>query len=79
MVSARPTAPRRPVLDTMLVHAAADAGAEVREAFTVDDILIEDGTVIGVRGKEAGGATVTERARVVIGAEGRATPRSPRQ
>ena len=63
--------PRRPVLDTMLVHAAADAGAEVREAFTVDDILIEDGTVIGVRGKEAGGATVTEHAKVVIGADGR--------
>jgi 2-polyprenyl-6-methoxyphenol hydroxylase-like FAD-dependent oxidoreductase len=63
--------PRRPVLDTMLVHAAADAGAEVREAFTVDDILIEDGTVIGVRGKEAGGSTVTEHAKVVIGADGR--------
>ena len=63
--------PRRPVLDTMLVHAAADAGAEVREAFTVDDILIEDGTVIGVRGKEAGGGTVTEHAKVVIGADGR--------
>ena len=28
--------PRRTVLDTMLVHAAADAGVEVREAFTVE-------------------------------------------
>jgi 2-polyprenyl-6-methoxyphenol hydroxylase-like FAD-dependent oxidoreductase len=63
--------PRRPVLDTMLVHAAAEAGAEVREGFTVDEVLIEDGTVIGVRGKAAGGATVTEHAKVVIGADGR--------
>jgi 2-polyprenyl-6-methoxyphenol hydroxylase-like FAD-dependent oxidoreductase len=63
--------PRRLVLDTMLVHAAADAGVEVREAFSVDDVLIEDGAVIGVRGKDAGGKTVTERAKVVIGADGR--------
>jgi 2-polyprenyl-6-methoxyphenol hydroxylase-like FAD-dependent oxidoreductase len=53
------------------VHAAADAGAEVREGFTVDEVLIEDGTVIGVRGKAAAGATVTEHASVVIGADGR--------
>ena len=63
--------PRRPVLDTMFVHAAADAGAEVREGFTVDELLIEDGTVTGVRGKEADGSTVTEHAKVVIGADGR--------
>src|SRR4051795_4984936 len=52
--------PRRPVLDTMLVHAAAHAGAEVREGFSVDEVLIEDSTVVGVRGREAGGATTTE-------------------
>ena len=63
--------PRRPVLDTMLVHAAADAGVEVREGFSVDEVLIEDGTVVGVRGKDAGGSTVTEHAKVVIGADGR--------
>ena len=63
--------PRRLVLDTMLVHAAADAGVEVREAFSVDDVLIEDGVVVGVRGKDAGGRTVTEHAKVVIGADGR--------
>ena len=45
--------PRRPVLDTMLVHAAADAGVEVREGFAVDEVLVEDGTVVGVRGKAA--------------------------
>jgi 2-polyprenyl-6-methoxyphenol hydroxylase-like FAD-dependent oxidoreductase len=63
--------PRRTVLDTMLVHAAADAGVEVREGFTVDEVLIEDGTVVGVRGKDAGGGSVTEHATVVIGADGR--------
>jgi 2-polyprenyl-6-methoxyphenol hydroxylase-like FAD-dependent oxidoreductase len=63
--------PRRPVLDTMLVHAAADAGVEVREAFSVDDVLVDDGAVVGIRGKTAGSTTVTERATVVIGADGR--------
>jgi 2-polyprenyl-6-methoxyphenol hydroxylase-like FAD-dependent oxidoreductase len=65
--------PRRTVLDTMLVHAAADAGVEVREGFTVDEILIDDGTVVGVRGKEAGGSAVTEHATIVIGADGRSS------
>ncbi len=63
--------PRRTVLDTMLVHAAADAGVEVREGFSVDEILVEDGTVVGVRGKDASGTRVTEHAKVVIGADGR--------
>lgn len=63
-------APRRTVLDKVLVDAAAAAGAEVRERFTVDEILMEDGTVVGVRGHGDGGGTVTERARVTIGADG---------
>jgi flavin-dependent dehydrogenase len=64
-------APRRTVLDKILVDAAAEAGAEVREHFNVDEILIEDGTVVGIRGHADGGAPVVERARVVIGADGR--------
>jgi flavin-dependent dehydrogenase len=63
--------PRRTVLDALLVSAAADAGAEVREGFTVDDLVIEDGRVAGVRGRSAGGEPVIERAAVVIGADGR--------
>ena len=63
--------PRRIILDKLLVDAAAEAGAEIREAFHVDEILIEDGRVTGVRGRSEGGASVTERARVVIGADGR--------
>jgi len=63
--------PRRTVLDKLLVDAALDAGAEVREEFTVEDILIEDGRVTGLRGHGKAGQTVTEHARVVIGADGR--------
>ena len=63
--------PRRTVLDKLLVDAALEAGAEVREGFTVEDILIEDGRVTGLRGHGKGGQTVTEHARVVIGADGR--------
>ncbi len=62
--------PRRTVLDKLLVDAASEAGAEVREGFTVDDVVIEDGRVTGVRGHGKGGKNVTERARVVIGADG---------
>jgi 2-polyprenyl-6-methoxyphenol hydroxylase-like FAD-dependent oxidoreductase len=63
--------PRRIVLDKILVDAASAAGAEVREGFSVDDILIEDGVVTGIRGHDRGGKSVTEHARVVIGADGR--------
>ena len=64
-------APRRIVLDKILVDAAAAAGAEVRERFKMDELLIEDGTVVGIRGHGAGGQPVIERARVVVGADGR--------
>ncbi|MGD9999741.1 MAG: FAD-dependent monooxygenase [Ilumatobacteraceae bacterium] len=63
-------APRRTVLDTILVEAAAASGAEVREAFTVDDVLFADGAVVGIRGHADGSGDVTVRARVVIGADG---------
>ena len=56
--------PRRTVLDKLLVDAAAEAGAEVREGFTVDDVVVEDGIVVGIRGHAPGGGTVLERARV---------------
>ena len=47
-------APRRTVLDKILVDAAAEAGAEVRERFTVEDIVIEDGAVVGSGATAAG-------------------------
>jgi flavin-dependent dehydrogenase len=62
---------RRIVLDEILVEAAADAGAEVRQRFSVQDLVWDGSTVTGVRGRAADGATVTEKARIVIGADGR--------
>jgi flavin-dependent dehydrogenase len=59
-------APRRTVLDDVLVRAAAAAGAEVREGVNVDGVVVEDGAVVGIRC----GSTV-ERARIVVGADGR--------
>jgi flavin-dependent dehydrogenase len=47
------------------------AGAEVRERFSVEEVLVENDTVIGIRGHGEGGTPVVERARVVIGADGR--------
>jgi 2-polyprenyl-6-methoxyphenol hydroxylase-like FAD-dependent oxidoreductase len=63
--------PRRTVLDKLLVDAAAEAGAEVREGFTVEEIVVDDGRVVGIRGHEKDGSVVTERAAVVVGADGR--------
>lgn len=63
--------PRRLLLDKLLVDAARDAGADVRERFAVEEIVIEDGRVVGIRGREAGGSAVIERAPIVIGADGR--------
>ena len=63
--------PRRIVLDKLLLDAAAEAGVEVRESFAVDNILAEDGRVIGIRGSSKSGQSVDEHARVVVGADGR--------
>ncbi|MFB7230290.1 NAD(P)/FAD-dependent oxidoreductase [Streptomyces fimicarius] len=64
-------APRRTVLDQLLVDAAVEAGAELREGFTVSGLVLDEaGRVVGVRGRETGGPEVTERARAVVGADG---------
>ncbi|MEV6303231.1 NAD(P)/FAD-dependent oxidoreductase [Actinoplanes sp. NPDC051861] len=64
-------APRRTLLDKILVDAAAAAGAEVREDFTVDEVLLSDGKVSGIRGHDRSGLAVVDRAPVVVGADGR--------
>jgi flavin-dependent dehydrogenase len=63
--------PRRTVLDALLVDAAREAGAEVREGFHVDEVLVADGRAVGVRGHTTHGQPVTETARVVVGADGK--------
>jgi 2-polyprenyl-6-methoxyphenol hydroxylase-like FAD-dependent oxidoreductase len=68
---ARGYCPRRTVLDQLLVEAAVQAGAELREGFTVDELLSSDGAVTGIRGHVRGGVEMSERARVVIGADGK--------
>ena len=62
--------PRRTVLDKILLDAAVKAGAEVREEFVVEDLVMEGDRVSGIRGHGKAGGTVTETARVVIGADG---------
>ena len=64
-------APRRTVLDKVLVDGAVAAGVELREHFSVEEIVIENDVVAGIRGHGADGVSVTERAQVVIGADGR--------
>jgi flavin-dependent dehydrogenase len=62
--------PRRTVLDKILVDAAVEAGAELRENFSVQELLREGECVTGIRGRRGGGASLTEKARIVIGADG---------
>jgi len=59
--------PRRGALDGVLVNAAV---AELREGFVVDDVLFDDGRVVGIEGRGAG-KRIREHARFVIGADGR--------
>ncbi|MBM0275899.1 NAD(P)/FAD-dependent oxidoreductase [Micromonospora tarensis] len=64
-------APRRVVLDQILVNAAVQAGAELRENVSVQELVTDQhGTVIGVRGQARDGGPFTEHARLVIGADG---------
>lgn len=62
--------PRRTILDKLLVDAAAQSGAEVREGFAVEEVLIENGLVVGIKGRSKHGGSITERAKVVVGADG---------
>jgi 2-polyprenyl-6-methoxyphenol hydroxylase-like FAD-dependent oxidoreductase len=62
--------PRRTVLDSLLVNAAAECGVEVRESFTVDELIARDDTVVGIRGRGTSSSPVEERARVIVGADG---------
>jgi 2-polyprenyl-6-methoxyphenol hydroxylase-like FAD-dependent oxidoreductase len=62
--------PRRTILDSLLLNAAAESGVEVREGFTVEELLMIDGAVAGVRGRARGEQSIEERASVVIGADG---------
>ncbi len=62
--------PRRTVLDGLLANAASAAGVDLREGFTVDELLTTGDTVVGIKGHGRDGRAVEERARLVIGADG---------
>jgi flavin-dependent dehydrogenase len=64
-------APRRTVLDKLLVDAAVAAGAELREGVVVTGLLRDGERVTGIEGRDAAGRTFIERAGIVVGADGR--------
>jgi flavin-dependent dehydrogenase len=76
-------APRRIVLDAILVNAAVEAGAELWEGCTVDELLTDDSAgagpqVRGIRGHLRNGRTVSATATVVVGADGMRSPTAAR-
>jgi flavin-dependent dehydrogenase len=63
---------RRFKLDALLVKAARQAGAEIREHSAIDELIVEDSRVAGVRGHDiASGVHFEERAAIVVGADGK--------
>jgi 2-polyprenyl-6-methoxyphenol hydroxylase-like FAD-dependent oxidoreductase len=62
-------APRRRVLDAILVEAATRAGADLWDGCAVDELIVDGGAVTGVRAR-SGGRGVTARGGVVVGADG---------
>jgi len=60
----------RRVLDAALLRKATEAGARFLPRCTVEDLLIENGTVLGAVVREAGGGHRTIRARLTVGADG---------
>lgn len=77
-VSIKPThgvealyAPRRTVLDRVLVDAAGAAGAEIRYGVSVTGLLRDgSGRVAGIHGRNRNGAAFTAHAHMTIGADG---------
>ena len=65
-------APRRTVLDAVLVAAAEEAGAVVRFGLTATDLVRDAaGRVIGITVRDSRATARTEYTRLVVGADGR--------
>jgi flavin-dependent dehydrogenase len=64
-------APRRTVLDALLVDAAAAAGADVRERTSVVGLVRSGEQVIGVEARSTQGPPMRALAPIVIGADGK--------
>jgi 2-polyprenyl-6-methoxyphenol hydroxylase-like FAD-dependent oxidoreductase len=63
--------PRRTLLDTILVEAAREAGAEIWENFRVTELTGSGSRVTGIRGSARGRPEVTQTASLVIGTDGK--------
>jgi 2-polyprenyl-6-methoxyphenol hydroxylase-like FAD-dependent oxidoreductase len=63
--------PRRTILDKLLVDAAAESGAEIRQGFTVEEIILEGERAVGIKGRSKQGGSVTEYTDSIVGADGR--------
>ena len=68
--SQRSLCPRRFVLDKILADAAVEAGAELREHFSVEALTYDGQCVTGVRGSTKNDRAITEQGRIVVGADG---------
>jgi flavin-dependent dehydrogenase len=64
-------APRRIVLDQILVERAVECGVEFMDRARVDALLMQDGAVKGARVQRIGGDAFEAHARLVIGADGK--------
>lgn len=65
-------APRRAVLDKILVDTAVAAGAELRDQFVVEEFLSDGDQITGIKGRDLRtGHRFREVGQMVIGADGR--------
>lgn len=69
--SRRLYAPRRTVLDPILVAAAERSGALFRFGVNVRGVVRERGRVVGIRARDEQGTAIVIRARMTVGADGR--------
>lgn len=64
-------APRRDVLDAILIERARECGANVLVRTRVEEVLFESGRVVGAVIRKSGGERIPVRAGVVVGADGK--------
>ena len=57
--------------DLQLIAAAREAGADIRQQCTVQDVIVEDGRAVGVTYFDSTGTVREVRAPLVVGADGR--------
>jgi menaquinone-9 beta-reductase len=63
----------RATLDGVLAERLRGLPVDFREQTRVSDLLVDEGRVVGVRAEDRAGAALEIRARVVVGADGRAS------